>query len=149
MPRAKRKPKIYLAGPWFTADAKIIHVLAKNIIKSNNNNYEGLFPDEMSTGCDPLETFRNNVLAIEKCDAIIALVDIKDVGTAWEIGMAYKMRKRIILVGISEDTFKSKTNLMLAFTGDAILLQDLEKFLDDPMGFNKYIVRNNDWEGIE
>ena len=144
----RRKTKVYLAGPWFTPDAKIIHRVAKSIMKEQLT-IEPLFPDEMSVGCTPAQTFHNNVEAIKDCDIVVALVDVKDVGTAWEIGMAYKLKKRIVLVGADYETFTSKTNLMLAYSGDCLLLKDLETFLTYPEGFNKYVIHTKSWEVIE
>ena len=145
----KRKTRVYLAGPWFTPDAAIIHRFAKDVIKSCDKVI-GIFPDEMSKGCTPRQTFDNNVEAIKNCDLVIALVDVKDVGTAWEIGMAYKLNKKIVLLGVDEDTFKSKTNLMLAFTGTTLSAKYLKDYLDDPTQFTPYYVYSEtNWEGIE
>lgn len=155
MPRAKRKPKVYLAGPWFTPDALVIHRIAKDVIK-RFDVIEPMFPDEMSIGCNPYNTFINNVEAIKDADLVVALIDVKDVGTAWEIGMAYQLHKDIVLVGIDERTFESKTNLMLAFTGQCIKLSDLEKLIQvryDEFEHNmlnfEFMTFNKKWEGIE
>lgn len=144
----KRKTKVYLAGPWFTPDAKMIHRVAKSIMKEQSM-IEPMFPDEMSVGCTPAQTFHNNVEAIKNCDIVVALVDVKDVGTAWEIGMAYKLKKKIVLVGADYETFTSKTNLMLAYSGDCLLIQDLEEFLTNYKEFNKYVIHVRSWEVIE
>ena len=78
---------------------------------------------------------------------VVAFVDEKDVGTAWEIGMAYSLGKKVILLGLDETTFLSHTNVMLAFTGSCTTLRELSKLL---VGKEyKTIEIKNEWEGIE
>lgn len=141
-----KKNKVYLAGPWFDEKAKVIHDVAKDIIR-NINGVDYFFPDEQSCS-DPSQTFYSNVKNIVDCTYLVALVDVKDVGTAWEIGMAYQLKKRIILVGINEASFLSKTNLMLAYTtGMCITIGNLEKLLKGEPYHSACLSRK--WEDIE
>ena len=141
-----KKNKVYLAGPWFTPEQKIIHDVAKDIIR-NVKGLEYYFPDEHNETARPFTVFADNVNNIKDCSAVIALVDFKDVGTAWEIGMAYQLNKKIYMVGKDENTFKTKTNLMLAFTGFPITIGNLANMLNN----NDYNIVDIErkWEIIE
>lgn len=144
------KPKnIYFAGPWFDIRAKQLYDTCKNIIQNSIKHEENIavfFPNDVS-GLSPEQTFRNNVRAIEECDVILALVSRKDVGTAWEIGMGYAKGKKIVLLGYDESTFLSHTNVMLAFCGECITINNLADFiLERPY---KTVEIKDEWEGIE
>ena len=140
--------KIYFAGPWFTVEQRMVYcqALLQTTCKHNHDIYIPKF-----VKLSPLETFVSNVDNINDCDMMIALVDYKDVGTAWEIGMAYAKNKPIYLVGSTEDVFlKSKTNLMLAFTGKCILLKDIPKLLTNSLTESDYVkIPVSNWEVIE
>lgn len=122
-----KKSKVYLAGPWFDEVALTIHRTVKNILK-NIKGIECYFPDE-SECVSPAGVWNDNLNHIEKAEYVLALIDVKDVGTAWELGMAYQLKKKVFLVGIDEDSFKTRTNLMLAFCGPCITIGNLEKML--------------------
>ena len=95
----------------------------------------------------PSDAFIKNVSNIQDCDILVAFVDDKDVGTAWEIGMAYALGKNIVLLGLDDSTFLSHTNAMLAFTGTCTTLMEFGKLL---IGKPYDIIKIEDnWEGIE
>lgn len=144
------KHKIYFAGPWFDERSNMLYNFCVDVYKTYKPfiGYDIFFPREQINE-KPLDAFINNVNNIKDCDAMVALVSKKDVGTAWEIGMAYSLGKRIFLLGYDETTFKSHTNVMLAFTGKCLTIDNFGKFLTSTMCDSDYIQIQNEWEGIE
>ena len=80
---------------------------------------------------------------------LIALISRKDVGTAWEIGYAMALGKKIYLVAFDEDCFTSKTNLMLAFSGRCFTIDKLAKFLVEGLDSADYVYIDRKWEEVE
>lgn len=146
----KTKLNIYMAGPWFDNSALMLYNTIKDIDKrlANVSNFNIYYPKDnnMTT---PKATFNSNVNAIDECDIVIALIDRKDVGTAWEIGMAYALNKEIYLLGYDKSSFTTKTNLMLAFTGRCFTLDKFAKFLTVGLQEEDYVTIGETWEGIE
>lgn len=142
-------PKVYFAGPWFDTRANELYNVCYEICKMFNKNYDVYFPREEASNDTPRDAFLNNVNHIKSADVVIALVSRKDVGTAWEIGMAYALNKEIYLLGYDESTFLSHTNVMLAFTGKCFTLENLGKFLNNSMKEQDFVTIKNVWEGIE
>ena len=147
--KKSRLPKIYFAGPWFDTRANELYNSCYKICKIFKNNYDIYFPREEPSNDTPKDAFMNNVAHIRNSDIIIAMVSRKDVGTAWEIGMAYALNKEIYLLGYDETTFLSHTNVMLAFTGKCFTLNKLGKFLNNDMKPKDFVTIENVWEGIE
>lgn len=145
--RIKTK-KLYFAGPWFTEKSKVFYDTILDIANNYNlfTDYEIFFP-RCQINEKPFDAFVKNVSNIQDADSVVAFVDEKDVGTAWEIGMAYSLGKNIILLGLDESTFLSHTNVMLAFTGTCITLKEFVNFLTGKT--YKTIKIKNKWEGIE
>lgn len=147
------KPKLYFAGPWFDEEAKSImdyaEWLQQALVDAKINKYDVYFPRQHNEAT-PYDTFMSNIEAIDDCDAMIALVSSKDVGTAYELGLATSDIRNIpvTLLGVDEDTFKSKTNIMLAFCTDAYIgVSDLYNFLTgNPVESYKM---TNTWEDKE
>ena len=139
---------LYFAGPWFTKKSNLIYEVCHRLVNMYNDfsKYTVFFPKD-HTAESPLETFNNNINAIRSCDELIALVDEKDTGTAFEIGYARALNKKITLLGYDDTTFLSKTNIMLAFTGDCITLENFSKFLLG-LRYNTIKIIDN-WEGKE
>ena len=145
------KLKCYFAGPWFDDRANAIYEVCKNIISQipeMTRCYDFYFPKDNNFET-PQITFNENVKQIQDCDVVLALVSRKDVGTAWEIGMAFAAGKKIYLLGYDETTFLSHTNVMLAFTGSCLTIDKLGKFVTGNMVSGDYIDIPNVWEGIE
>lgn len=144
------KQKLYFAGPWFDTRAKLLYDACQRIAKDvePDSKYNIFYPknEENET---PKDAFNKNVEKIADCDALVALVSRKDVGTAWEIGMAYALGKPVYLLGYDYTTFLSHTNVMLAFTGACFTINKFAKFLVEGLDNDDYIQINNDWEGIE
>ena len=143
-----RTKHAYFAGPWFDERAEALYDCCKQIVDFGRlvSQYDIYFP-KYEVSNRPLDAFVRNVVEIEKSDMVLALVSRKDVGTAWEIGMAYALNKKIILLGYDETTFLSHTNAMLAFCAECATISDLGNILlDEP--FSKITIKN-EWEGIE
>lgn len=145
---ANNKRKIYFAGPWFDERSCELYDVCKEIFDKFKFNNETYFPREAENET-PLDAFQKNVTNIKFCDIVVALVSKKDVGTAWEIGMAYAMNKEVYLLGYDDSTFLSHTNVMLAFTGKCLTLDKLGKFLSGSIREEDFVKINNCWEGIE
>lgn len=117
--------KAYIAGPWFDDYAKEQLDYIKRVYRDNYyiTDIECYFPDEHNNDT-PLGVYNSNVENIKDCDFFVALISRKDVGTAYELGIASALNKPILLVGDNEDTFKSKTNIMLAFCTKFCITKD-------------------------
>ena len=144
------KMNIYFAGPWFTANGATLYDAAMSIEK-NVRKYSAynVFYPRGQINKTPKDAFDNNVKHIKECDIVVALVAEKDVGTAWEIGMAHALGKDIYLLGYDESTFLSHTNVMLAFTGKCFTIKNWAKFLTRGLFEKDYVYIPNEWEGIE
>lgn len=145
-----RRLNIYLAGPWFDDKSKMLYDAIQNIEKLvREHSFYNVFYPRNAVNKTPRNAFINNVKHIDECDIVVALVSKKDVGTAWEIGMAYAKGKEIYLLGYDESTFLSHTNVMLAFTGKCFTVDYWAKFLCNGLIENDYVHIPNKWEGIE
>ena len=144
------KLNMYLAGPWFTPESSVFYdaVMAVEKAVRKNSNFKVFYPREVNCKT-PEETFENNVNNIKDADVVVAIVCEKDVGTAWEIGMAYALGKDVYLLGYDDSTFLSHTNLMLAFTGKCFTIDKWAKFLTQGLRNVEYVNIPNVWEGIE
>lgn len=144
------KQKLYFAGPWFDVRADMLYKSCQKIINKckSDSKYDVFFPKD-AVSITPKDAFDRNVKEIQECDALVALVSRKDVGTAWEIGMAYALGKPIYLLGFDKTTFLSHTNVMLAFTGKCFTIHNLMKFLIYGLSNDDLIHIKNEWEGIE
>lgn len=120
--------KIYLAAPLFSEAEREFNAKIAGILREKK--YVVHLPQEVgddSSTRDEAETgriFEYNLKALDECDIVVAVVDGADAdsGTAWEIGYAYAVKKRIILlrtdfrrVGRSE-----AVNLMLEESGEVV-----------------------------
>ena len=140
--------KLYFAGPWFDERSNYLYRACEEIVKlcDGITDYEVFYPKNQVNE-KPLDAFIKNVSNVQDCDVVVALVDKKDSGTAWEIGMAYGLNKQVLLLGYDETTFLSHTNVMLAFTGECITLSEFVRFLTGQD--YKAVTIKNEWEGVE
>lgn len=144
------KKRIYFAGPWFDERAALLYGTCQRIIDQviDKTDYLVYYPkNELNE--TPMDAFTNNVDMINDCDAVIALVSRKDVGTAWEIGMAYALGKPVYLLGYDDTTFLSHTNVMLAFCGKCFTIDKLAKFFVEGLEEKDFVTIEDKWEGIE
>ena len=144
------KLRIYLAGPWFSPSANTFYDAVSQIEKNvrKNSFFKVYYPREQYNKT-PRDAFVNNVKHIKDADIVVALVCEKDVGTAWEIGMAYALGKDVYLMGFDDTTFLSHTNVMLAFTGKCFTIHNWAKFLTKGLLESDFVRIPNEWEGIE
>ena len=142
--------KVYFAGPWFNVKSKTLHTTCKKIYQhlKNESVYDVFFPDDFHSPY-PSEVFQEDCDEVKNCDILVAMIDGKDVGTAWEIGMAYALGKQIYLLGFDETSFIRKTNLMLAFTGECFTLNKWSKFLTVGLGHDDFVNTQKSWEELE
>ena len=128
--------RIYLAAPLFseaerTYNSRIAALLRENLFEVYLPQDAG--DDSAARDMDVHERlFSTNVLALERADVVVAIIDGADAdsGTAWEMGYAHALGKAIIAlrtdfrcVGASE-----KVNLMLEQS--AMVVTTLEGMLD-------------------
>lgn len=139
--------KIYFAGPWFDDYADKFYEHAKSIVEKYPQ-YEVFYP-KYHQEKNPDKVFENDVKHVKECDTVIALIERKDTGTAWEIGMAYVLGKKIYLVVKDEESCKkSKTNLMLAKTGKCLPIDRLSFLMNGNITEEDFI-HFDGWKGIE
>lgn len=149
--RLKPKKKLYVAGPWFDDKAKSLMLNVKELFTQYESvsAWEPYFPMD-HTQESPSLTFVDNINQIASCDAVLALISRKDVGTAFEIGYARGLKRPIFLLTLDETDYYSKTNIMLAYsTLTRIQLKDMWKFILDKIGTDDIIQLNDDWEDKE
>lgn len=146
------KPKIYFAAPWFDDKAREIMNTYMNIYDYCEENccYNVFFPFKQQEKDSPLEVFNNNVKQIRESSILVALVSRKDVGTAFEIGVAYKSNIPIVLAGLDYSDFESKTNVMLAFCAKYCITIDgwIDLLYNNISNSQQYVISNG-WEGKE
>lgn len=127
------KTKFYLAGPWFNENQmKFIHNAEGQAIKAKKDGAKiKVFMPRIDTppimqkeGTEAV--YKVNKKEVKRANIIVALLEEKDTGTAFELGMAVALNKKIYLVTSSKENFiKSKANLMLAYAGDVITIEQL------------------------
>ena len=139
---------IYFAGPWFTPRDKFLMDFCISVAQRDNGNRFKVYFPMLNQYKTPKETYDANVREINNAHTVIALVESKDVGTAYELGIAMALKKNIILMAYDEDAFKRKTNIMLAFCTNICTTVDQLKFILRGMPF-KTISMENSWEGKE
>jgi nucleoside 2-deoxyribosyltransferase len=145
-----RKSRIYFAGPLFTQaewrwNERLIDALRKA-------GYDVIAPQEqaaaMLAGKAPLERqilFNGNIEGIERCSAVIAILDGVDAdsGTAWECGYAYKKGRPVVgvrtdLRGGGDDP-KSSVNLMLSHACKELITLPVAKREDEALLIQKLV----------
>ncbi len=96
--------KVYIAGPLFVEEARVILEDIDKLCKELNID---TFLPHRDAGLydkgDSKEFFIKNKDALDWCDIVIAYLDWKGIssGTAWEIGYAYA--KDIPIIALAED----------------------------------------------
>lgn len=125
-----RRKKLYFAGPWFSKRGGEYYTLVQEILLNNNCMFEEIYFPRNNQDRIPSKVYFSNMQNIENCDVLVALIDEKDTGTAMEIGYAKALGKEVILLGFNDDTFtSSKTNIMLAFSGEPMTLNQFIKYI--------------------
>lgn len=148
---AHDKKKLYVAGPWFDEKAEALMINVKEAFRQYESvsAWEPYYPNE-HTKDSPMDTFIDNVNQIRSCDAVLALISRKDIGTAFEIGFARGLGRPIYILVLDDTDFYSKTNIMLAYSTDKIIqFKDLWKFIIGKLRYTDLITLNDSWEDKE
>lgn len=148
---AHDKKKLYVAGPWFDEKAEALMINVKEAFRQYESvsAWEPYYPNE-HTQDSPMDTFIENVNQIRSCDAVLALISRKDIGTAFEIGFARGLCRPIYILVLDDTDFYSKTNIMLAYSTDKIIqFKDLWKFIIGKLRYTDFVTLNDSWEDKE
>ncbi|MDR3021147.1 MAG: nucleoside 2-deoxyribosyltransferase [Clostridiales bacterium] len=142
------KSKLYFAAPWFNELEELIYKKCQCIFDavSLKSKYEVFWPKD-NVYDTPNEAFLADVREIKSAEIILALVTTLDVGTAWEIGYAYALNKKIVLLGFDESCLMSHINIMLGFSADFITIESLQKLLVGTIEQKDFIKIDNTWQG--
>lgn len=148
---ALSKKKLYVAGPWFDEKAEALMLNVKEVFRQYESvsAWEPYYPNE-HTQDSPRCTFVDNINQIRSCNAVLALISRKDIGTAFEIGFARGLGRPIYILVLDDTDFYSKTNIMLAYSTDKIVqFKDLWKFIIGKLKYTDLITLNDSWENKE
>ena len=133
---------VYLAGPFFTREQKAVMDEAKQMLEKfglvvcDPRDLNPVISDLPPVIKRPAEfykkIFQGNVIGIGDSFSIIAWTDIKDTGTAFELGVAWAM----IMPIITFSTMNMSSNVMLAQAagGHFKSLQALGAFISANLG---------------
>lgn len=141
----------YFAAPWFSDKAREFYNNIQGICDDigSSKYIDFIFPRDLNG--DPKFCFQADIEGIKDADIVLAWVDEKDIGTAFEIGYAHAIGKTVVLLVYDEDTIFNKghkTNLMLAKACDGYIT--LEEFIPFVKGeIHKYHEVPDNWEAIE
>jgi nucleoside 2-deoxyribosyltransferase len=107
-------PRAYVAGPIFTPEQRgAVDSVTSCLEALGYVTYSPYRDGIMLQPTDPPErrdeVFQSNVWAIRSSDLLVALLDTKDTGTIWELGMANAGRLPVVAITLLEP----KMNVML------------------------------------
>jgi len=136
---------IYLAGPLFSNAERQWNAKLKNYLEQTGL-YKVLLPQEMCKGLNPNERDGDSLKLFHICengvrdaDLVLAVLDNADVdsGTAWEVGFARGIGKKVI--GVRTDF-----RLCEVFNVNIMLYHGVDEFIsdfsgDDELLFDKVI----------
>jgi nucleoside 2-deoxyribosyltransferase len=90
--------RLYFAGPLFTTPERSWNAEVTAALRAAG--HEVFLPQEQEPGKDGAGIFATDVGGIDRADALVAIMDgpDPDSGTCWEVGYAYGLKKRIVLV---------------------------------------------------
>lgn len=114
----KKKKKIYYASGWFSPEQEEEHTRIYNVIKNKYDVFNPRISGEVETSITNdkmVNILLGNLNALNECQLAVVITDRKDMGTIWEAGYAYGMKKPIIYY--CETLGDKPFNLMLAKTG--------------------------------
>ncbi len=135
--------KIYLAGPFFNDNERQDILKARDILRSRN--FDIFVPMEHKIKDDdklPNDVWGKLVFEMDRdeiynCDVVVALYYglYSDSGTAWEVGFAYSLNKKIVIVHCEPDKAQSLMIVNGATTNingiPSLLTFDFNKTVDD------------------
>jgi nucleoside 2-deoxyribosyltransferase len=90
--------KLYFAGPLFTTPERAWNAEVAAALRAAG--HEVFLPQEQEPGADGAGIFATDVGGIDWADGLVAIMDgpDPDSGTSWEVGYAFGLKKRILLV---------------------------------------------------
>ena len=128
-----KKHHVYIAAPFFNPD-QITRVQAiEYLLEKHGFTY---FSPRKEVVCPPTatneqrrEAFLSNDRGIREAEFLIAITDDKDVGTMWEMGLAYAVETPV--VGVALTLGNAPFNLMLAESCETTCrtLDEVEQYL--------------------
>jgi nucleoside 2-deoxyribosyltransferase len=99
------RPRVYLAAPFFSPRQLAVVVVIENALDRLGYPYYSPRREGVLVELSPAERraaargiFDANVLNIKQADLVVAVIDDRDVGVAWEIGYAYGLARRPAIV---------------------------------------------------
>jgi nucleoside 2-deoxyribosyltransferase len=122
--------KIYLAGGWFSKKQENVLTKIEKVLFSQSN-LEVFSPrkeTKIKTGSDinskaiRQEIFNLNLKHIEESDVVIASTEGKDMGTIWECGYAFALKKPIFYVYLTDNP--NGFNLMLSESSTGVIMTE-------------------------
>jgi len=144
------KYDLYFASPFFNPSQVEREEALKAILRSNGlrifSPKEEILLEPNASAEDRRRTFEGNCAAIRDSIAVFAVTDEKDMGTIWEAGYAYGIKKPIIY--FAETLGDNCFNVMLAQSGKKVFLDRAEltqesilaAIFDDPEIYEGMIV---------
>lgn len=114
---------LYFASPFFTT--KQIEREERLKAKLRELKFDVWSPKEMcilkkdASIIEQIEVFNGNLAAMNKVDGVFVVTDDKDIGTIWEAGYAYALKKPIIYY--CETLGNNVFNVMLARSGRLVI----------------------------
>lgn len=115
---------IYFASPFFKPSQVEREEALKDILRSNGlkifSPKEEIFLSPEASLDERRMVFEGNCKAIRNSMAVFAITDEKDMGTIWEAGYAYGVKRPVIY--FAETLGNNQFNLMLAQSGKKVFL---------------------------
>jgi len=144
----KNKIKVYLAGGWFNEKQREVLDTVESLL-DKFDNLEVYSPrkkkNQFESGTKPSRktcesVFEDDVIAINGCDIMIASTESKDMGTVFEMGVAYQTSIPVIAVYFHEEPY----NLMLEVSAVGGVARTLDQLNDmlifiKNSGLDKYL----------
>ena len=135
------RPRVYIASPIFTPEqlatvGDVVDVCHEQGYVTYSPARDGVMLKPTDPPSRRDEVFFSNVLAIRQSDLLIAILDVKDTGTTWEIGVATGLDCPIVAVTVAVD----RMNVMLerGVTAHVRNLHDLSSVLGSLVPFLSY-----------
>lgn len=126
--------KVYIASPFFNKEqlrivSDIECTLSISKIKFYSPRQEGILNDmdHKNKLAKMGGIFKSNIASLEWATHIVAVIDRYDTGTVWEMGYAYKARKKIIT--FSSDFRKINVMLKESVVTHCVYLDDIPRAL--------------------
>ncbi|MDV0443654.1 nucleoside 2-deoxyribosyltransferase [Methanorbis rubei] len=127
--------RIYLAAPLFSEAQRVYNQALADLI-SSRCYCEVHLPQELDTGESRGEKreefiYRQNLSGVRNSDIVVAVIDGSDVdsGTAWEMGYATALGKRVIAVRTDFRKYSERELVNLMLETDAEVVRSSEELL--------------------